>query len=457
MVAGLIRQVLAFVLLLSALAGPALAQPASPNNVSPQVDAATLQQLEARRQVLFKQMLANPANLDVSFEYAALSSQVGDLEGSIATLERMLIFAPGLPRLQLELGVLYFRLGALDTARSYFEAVAAQPGVPDDVRARIASYLNSIEGKATGQSLRGMVFIGTRYQTNANAAPGSRIVNLNGLDFVLNDAAVAGGDVNVTAGLNLGFSQGLGAQGDRFDAVLNVVGTLYAQRKELGTGVIELSAGPSIDLRRIGLDGASLGLYGIVGAAMLDSTPYLATAGVGAVVLAPLDDQTRVSLRGEYRREAYADTAKRPNASSRDGDRFRITAGVEHRLSEDVVLFASTSLERRAARVDFNSLWEASLQAGVNVQYESPIPSLPAPWSVTLAGTFATRLADGPDRLISTKAENGQDTSLTATNTIPLPNDFSMQAQVGYRWVTSNYDTRRFDNFTAGLTLQKKF
>jgi hypothetical protein len=130
---------------------------------------------------------------------------------------------------------------------------------------------------------------------------------------------------------------------------------------------------------------------------------------------------------------------------------------VEHLLSDTVALFASTSLERRAARVDFNSLWEASVQAGVNIQYQSPIPALPSPWSLTLSGTFATRLADGPDRLISTLPETGQDFSLTATNTIPLPNDFSLQAQAGYRWVSSNYDTRRFDNFSAGLTLQRKF
>jgi len=94
-------------LLLAPIAcAPTLAQQTAPNNVPPRNGAANLEQLEARRQVLFRQVLADPSNLDASFEYAALSSQVGDLEGAIATLERMLIFAPGLPRLQLELGVL---------------------------------------------------------------------------------------------------------------------------------------------------------------------------------------------------------------------------------------------------------------------------------------------------------------------------------------------------------------
>jgi hypothetical protein len=34
--------------------------------------------VEARREALHKQMLARPKDLDVAFEYATLSSQVGD-------------------------------------------------------------------------------------------------------------------------------------------------------------------------------------------------------------------------------------------------------------------------------------------------------------------------------------------------------------------------------------------
>jgi tetratricopeptide (TPR) repeat protein len=75
----------------------------------------------ARREALLKQMIARPNDLDLAFEYANLSSQAGDYEGAIPTLERMLIYAPNTPRLQLELGVLYYRIGAYDVARNYFE------------------------------------------------------------------------------------------------------------------------------------------------------------------------------------------------------------------------------------------------------------------------------------------------------------------------------------------------
>jgi hypothetical protein len=49
----------------------------------------------------------------------------------------MLIYAPNTPRLQFELGVLCYRLGAYDVARSYFEQVYANPSVPPDVAEQV--------------------------------------------------------------------------------------------------------------------------------------------------------------------------------------------------------------------------------------------------------------------------------------------------------------------------------
>src|SRR5690348_16770725 len=73
------------------------AQPAS--NVPPQVSGTELSTIEAERTALFRKMLSDPGNVKLALRYAELSSQAGDLEGAISTLERLLIFAPDVAQL----------------------------------------------------------------------------------------------------------------------------------------------------------------------------------------------------------------------------------------------------------------------------------------------------------------------------------------------------------------------
>src|SRR5436853_7298187 len=94
--------------------------------------------LLAEQDQLFQRMLREPGNLDVAFAYAAVSAKLGDNEAAATALERMLLFNPNLPRIDLELGALYFRMGSYEIARTYFDK-AASANPPDDVKNRIAT------------------------------------------------------------------------------------------------------------------------------------------------------------------------------------------------------------------------------------------------------------------------------------------------------------------------------
>ena len=109
-------------------AQPAAAQPA-PVAASTSA-AARAAAANPEYQALFKRMYADPSNLDVTFQFAELATKLGDYEAAIGALERMLYFNPNLPRVKLELGVLYHRIGGLKVAKSYFEQALATPGVP---------------------------------------------------------------------------------------------------------------------------------------------------------------------------------------------------------------------------------------------------------------------------------------------------------------------------------------
>jgi Flp pilus assembly protein TadD len=122
---------LAVAALVASAATPAFATSAATSSAVTQW--LPTEETAARREALLKQMIARPNDLDLAFEYANLCSQAGDYEGAISTLERMLIYAPNTPRLQLELGVLYYKIGAYDVARNYFEQALANPKLPPEV------------------------------------------------------------------------------------------------------------------------------------------------------------------------------------------------------------------------------------------------------------------------------------------------------------------------------------
>src|SRR5438128_5790371 len=119
-----------------------------------QLSATERAQLQAQKDALFQKSLRNPADLDTAFAYADVSARLGDYEAAVSALERMLLFNPNLPRVQLELGALYYRMGSYELARDYFDkAAAANP--PPEVRARVERYLADIEKGQSRHHLTG--------------------------------------------------------------------------------------------------------------------------------------------------------------------------------------------------------------------------------------------------------------------------------------------------------------
>src|SRR4030095_11690172 len=134
-------------------------------------------ELRAQYNAAFQETMLKPADLDVLFRFATLAAQIGDLEGAISALERMLLINADLPRVRLELGVLYYRLGSYEAARTYLTSALKSPSLPADVRRKAEEYLAEIDSKASPSSFGGDVFFGLRYQSNRNLrAAASRVL-----------------------------------------------------------------------------------------------------------------------------------------------------------------------------------------------------------------------------------------------------------------------------------------
>jgi tetratricopeptide (TPR) repeat protein len=224
---------------------------------------AAANDVEARRQVLLQQMLGDPSNLDVAFEYASLSSQVGDYEAAISTLERMLIFAPNTPRLELELGILYYKLGSYEVARSYFAQVVANPSVPPEIAAKVRLYLQQLAIEAVPPAFAASIFSGIRWESNANSAPATQNITLDGLDFTLDSQSVAAPDWSAVNIGTLHYGYDLKNQGDTIEFDFLTYNANYFDLTDINLNFFEATLGPSFNLRRVGIDKSKLFVYGI--------------------------------------------------------------------------------------------------------------------------------------------------------------------------------------------------
>jgi tetratricopeptide (TPR) repeat protein len=126
--------------------------------------------LRPERAVTFQDVLANPDDIDINFAYAQIQIARGDVRGAAATLERILLVEPDLPRVRMLYAVVLFRLDQLDEAEREF-ARLRDLDMPDSLRAELERY--SREARLRRQTTRTTVTLsfGQFWDSNVNSAP----------------------------------------------------------------------------------------------------------------------------------------------------------------------------------------------------------------------------------------------------------------------------------------------
>ena len=149
-------------------------------NVPPSVsDPAELERIETERQQIFDELLDDPTNMDNLFQYANLSILLGDLEAAVGVFEQMLIYDDELPRIRLELGVLYYRLGAFTTAKVYLESVKRY-NPPQEVLNNVDDFLNAITESEKTFKVSHVLATTMTNSSNGNSGLDADIINIAG-------------------------------------------------------------------------------------------------------------------------------------------------------------------------------------------------------------------------------------------------------------------------------------
>ncbi len=170
-------------------------QPVLTDNVSPVItDPKQIEAAEEERQEIFNSLMDDPTNLDNLFKYANLSIILGDLEAAISVFEQMLIYEPDLPRIRLELGVLYFRLNAYPSAKLYLSSVKKYDP-PEEVLKKVEGFLEAIVEADSEFQCRQIIGIGLTRSSNANAGIDADIIEIAGFPLLVSEESKTQGDI----------------------------------------------------------------------------------------------------------------------------------------------------------------------------------------------------------------------------------------------------------------------
>ncbi len=343
--------------------------------------------LVAQKEALFQQMLREPGNLDVAFAYADVSAKLGDNEAAVSALERMLLFNPDLPRVQLELGALYFRMGSYEIARTYFErAAAANP--PEDVKSRIGTYLGEVSRLSAPQRFSGVFSFGLQYQSNANLAPGSPGIHSPIGDVVLNSQFVKRSDVSLFGSGSVLYSHDLGTQaGDAIEIGGTGFANHYAHVTRLDLGLVEATAGPRFNFTEPlpWVRSASLKPYAIVNDVSLGGNQYFHTLGTGGEATALMWGDLRLKSVFEFRQKNFNDARDRPVSRGLNGSDKLVSILVSKPIT--AIPQSELSLEfdflNQDTRLAYYTNKAYAGPAAYRIRYDDPTGQFRFPWETT--------------------------------------------------------------------------
>ncbi len=405
--------------------------------------------VEQQYDAAFQEMLRKPADLDVLFKFATVATQTGDLEGAISALERMLLINPNLPRVRLELGVLYYRLGSYEIARSYLEAALKSQALPPDVRSRAEQFMAEVMKRQNPSHFSGEFFAGMRYQSNANLGPATSAVRLFGQTANLNQQALGTADWGFVGSAQFRHSYDLGLQ-DK--SALESQLTTYANRQfslqAANVSLIDFTTGPRFQAFQGIFEEVMLKPFLSAGYIWVNDQPYYASYGAGLESGILLADKLRNISIFSWRQQNYPNTDYLPANSLFTGTQYSAITTFQYQLTDVITLFGFGNAQRYQTQQTVSQNYMlAGVGGGMAFRFADPLFKSDLPWSINLTVNQQWWQYDAADPIIDpTVVRQQADTILNIVLSVPFDNRTTFSIAGGRFARASNLPNYAFVN-----------
>ena len=403
----------------------------------------------------FRTMYKDASNLDKTFHFAELAIQMGDIEGAVAALERMLIIDPELPQIRLRLGALYFQIKSYAMAQTYLSEVIKHPEAPADVIADAETMLIKINSLTSAHHLTGTLVSGIRYQSNANSGPGSNEILLFGNTAVLDDQYTQQSDSD-------GYLTGQISHVYNFDRdpalKLETTLSLYANRqdtqKQLNTRLYELQSGLHLGLAPKPRESLDIRPYLVANRLALDGIDTFRSLG-GGINVGYQSEQ-----RGHWQFAVRIEDREHDGSgqSALDGLRSRIELARRLSLSETTAATIGISSFNEHTNDAASSHWEHGVSGTLQRGFASPFGAIKQAWTAALSLGLYGRDYDAATPTVDPDTRRSDTTIRVGANlSIPISATLALMVSVGYSEVDSNLPNFANENWVTNIGLMGRF
>lgn len=395
---------------------------------------------------------ADPGNPGLLAAVANIASRLGNYEVAIGALEAILLQNPGLNRVRVELGVMYYRVGAYDVSRFHLEHALASGTLPPATEARARSFLAVDEDRMDGTSISGYVSAGLRRDSNPTLVSDKDLVQTNDPFF---------GDVVVENNQDsdpdfAGFLQGgilwredLGNQwGETWDTTGLTYWRWQFDTEDVDIGYSKITSGPRISILPGTLDNAWVRPYVLGTLTFVDMGYATSSGGGGATVSKRFGTWLTLTGDGTVR---YRDSS----SDTQDGVIYTGLGKISMALNEDILLSLGGAYERTDADASWRSSDRTTGFIDLNVRYNAPFGLTDYPWEFSVHGEISKVRYDSPDPTVSSTTERDDTNArLVVRNTVGLSSSWFVYAEGGLYRNRSNFNNYEVENnyFAVGAT-----
>jgi tetratricopeptide (TPR) repeat protein len=419
------------------------------------VHAADAESLRQSYDEAFQEMYKDVGDLDKTFRFAELAAQVGDLEGAIAALERMLLLDPNLPTVRMQLGVLYLRLESYGMAYAYLSEVRDDEQVPSEVREQAENLISQIDAAVSSHKLSSTLMAGVRYQSNANGGPLSGNILLFGESATLDDQYTQQADWDVNATGQFGYIYDFRTEPA---TTLNVDLSIYANRQneqsEIDTKLLELKAGGGFLLSTDLEQSLELKPFLVANDLSLNSVGTFSGFGGGLTVSRRLSKTRSWNIEARYVERDYDDAAQAGLEGPRTRVTFSHTASISERMTGVVSAFAFDE----NAKDNFAAYRQYSLSGTLQRILDPPGVLSLQPWIGSLVLGYSDKAYQAASAAIDPNTIRSDGTlSTSASLTIPLWFNTALVTVIGYTDVDSNLPNYTNQNLFTSVSAMGQF